>query len=518
VEATYAHPRAAEYLAPGGAWDRPSLDRMLTEAAAGAPGDQPLVVDAGARMSGSDLNRAVAHLAGGLSALGVTAGDLVAWQAPNRHEVVLLYRACFRLGAVAGPVHHQAGARDASAMVERLAPRVVLATPGSALLEWLGAIEIGSRAWDDLLNAAPVDDLWDDASALAAVLFTSGSSGAPKGVLHSQRTLAYKASLMAGVHGLTPGDVVLMPAPCAHISGLLNGITLPGAVPFTSVLMARWEPETALELIERERVSFMVGPPTFFVALMSAPSFSPDRVASLRLVSSGGAGVTEAFVLDATERLGARVKRTYGSTEAPTIATSNPDDDDAYARRHDGRAIGAAELRVGDPATGHPVAPGVAGELLVQGPELCCGYLDPAQTGEAFTADGWFRTGDLAPVDEGGWLTIVGRLKDVIIRGGENIAAAEVEAVLESHPDVDHAVAVGYPDAVMGERVCAFVVTRGAFDLETCRSWFAQRGIARFKTPERVVILDALPVLPTGKPDRAALRTLARDASRDPRI
>jgi cyclohexanecarboxylate-CoA ligase len=227
---------------------------------------------------------------------------------------------------------------------------------------------------------------------------------------------------------------------------------------------------------------------------MSAPAFSPERVASLRLVSSGGAGVTEGFVDEASERLGCTVKRTYGSTEAPTVATSTPSDDPLDARRHDGRAVGAVELRLD-----------AKGELLVQGPEVCCGYVDPAQTNEAFAADGWFRTGDLATLDDG-WLTIVGRTKDVIIRGGENISATEIERVLEAHPDVRHAVAVGYPDELMGERVCAYVVASPSFDLDRCRTWFARRDVARFKTPEQVVVVDGFPLLASGKPDRGALR------------
>ena len=275
----------------------------------------------------------------------------------------------------------------------------------------------------------------------------------------------------------------------AHISGLLNGITLPGVVPFRTVFMARWDPEAALALIEGERVTFMVGPPTFFVSMMQAPGFSRERVMSLRLISSGGAGVGEAFVAEASRAFGARVKRTYGSTEAPTIIT-------------DGHTIGEIEVRVDG-----------NGELLTRGPEMCVGYLDPAQTADAFTPDGWFRTGDLAAISAGGAIEIVGRLKDVIIRGGENISTAEVEQVLEAHPDVRHAVAVGEADPLMGERVVAFVESAPGFDLDACRAWFVARGIARFKTPERVVVVDTIPLLPTGKPDRSALR--ARVASSD---
>ena len=363
------------------------------------------------------------------------------------------------------------GARDVAGVLEAVRPALVV------------------DDLDALPTDEPIDTLWTDPSRLAAVLFTSGSSGAPKGVLHTQATLAYKAAQMQHEHALGPDDCVLMPAPAAHISGLLNGITLPGVVPFRTVFMARWDPEAALMLIERERVTFMVGPPTFFVSMLQAPGFSRERIASLRLISSGGAGVGEAFVAEASSAFGARVKRTYGSTEAPTIIT-------------DGRPIGEIEVRVDD-----------NGELLVRGPEVCVGYLDRAQSAAAFTSDGWFRTGDLAAIEATGAIEIVGRLKDVIIRGGENISTAEVEQVLEAHPDVRHAVAVGEADVLMGERVVAFVESAPGFDLDACRAWFVARGVARFKTPERLVVVDAIPLLPTGKPDRAALR--ARVAAPD---
>jgi cyclohexanecarboxylate-CoA ligase len=208
-------------------------------------------------------------------------------------------------------------------------------------------------------------------------------------------------------------------------------------------------------------------------------------------------------VARASKTLGCRVKRTYGSTEAPTMSTSTADDDPARAAHTDGRAVGHAELTTARD-----------GELLVRGPELFVGYDDPAATAAAFTDDGWFRTGDLATIDDDGWLTIVGRKKDVIIRGGENIAAAEVEAVLEAHPAVRHAAAVGFPDGRLGERVCAFVVGDPAFDLDECRRWFEARGVTRFKWPERVEHVDALPLLPAGKPDRAALKARAAAAVR----
>jgi cyclohexanecarboxylate-CoA ligase len=478
----------------------PSLDTLVTDTARQAEG--VLVADdsTGARLDGAALEALVAALAGGLRAAGVRRGDVVAWQAPNWHEVLVLYRACWRLGAIAGPIHHQAGTTDVDQMLSVLRPTLWLPTEelrgdGARFLQLLDAAPPVTRS-----AARPAD--------LAAVLFTSGSTGGPKAALHTQRGLAYKARVMASMHRLRPRDAVLMPAPLAHVSGLLNAVLVPGAVPMRAHLMARWDPEAALDTIERERITFMIGPTTFFVSLMSAPDFATERVESLRLVSSGGGGVTPAFVEEASARFACLVKRTYGSTEAPTVTTSTEDDPREKARDTDGRSTGAARLRVSDPQTGTERRPGEAGELWLRGPELFVGYANRDQT-RSVIERGWFRTGDLATVDADGWLEIVGRIKDIIIRGGENIPAAEIEAVLERHRDIRQAVAVGFPDERLGERVCAFVIASRPFDLEDCREWFERSGVARYKTPERVIQVDTFPLLAAGKPDRAQLRARA---------
>ena len=454
------HPLAATYTRPGGPWDVPSLDHALPP----DPALEPMV----------------ATLAGGLLAAGIAPGDRVAWQLPNRAEAAALYRACWRVGAVAVPIHHRA----TEAEVQTL------------LTEADGAHLVRGEQLPDGRPVAPGALAIDPASA-AVVLFTSGTSGHPKGVVHTHRGLVYKARLMVDVHGLGPNDAVLMPAPLAHISGLLNGVLLPAVAGMRSVLMPRWEPGEALALIEQERITFMAGPPTFFVDLWTAAGFHPDRVRSLRLISSGGAGITPAFVDEASSQLGCFVKRTYGSTEAPTVTTAHAGDPAERARDTDGRPIGDAELRL-DPSNG---------EVQVRGPEVFVGYTDPRRDEAVLGPDGWFRTGDVGTIADDGWLTIVGRIKDIIIRGGENIAASEVEGVLEAHEHVVQAVAVGYPDERLGERVAAVVVVaNGTFDLDACRTWFESRGVARYKTPERVVVVEALPLLASGKPDREALR------------
>ena len=275
---------------PGRPWDGATLDTVL----AGAPPRDDLVVEVhedgtlGRRWSSADVEGAVASLAGGLVAAGVTRGDVVAWRAPNRIGALLAYRACWRLGAVAAPVHHRAGEQEAATILRRLDPRLVLD---------VDALPSGPPVGPEADAAEPQD--------LAVVLFTSGSSGRPKGVRHTHRSLAYKARSMVGVHGLTAADATLVPAPLAHVSGLLNAVLLPGVVPMKTLLMARWSANRAVELIEAESVSFMIGPPTFFVELLAAPGCTPEAVAALRLLSSGGAEGSPAFVRGASTRLGA---------------------------------------------------------------------------------------------------------------------------------------------------------------------------------------------------------------------
>lgn len=472
LTSTFVHPKAAAWGAPGGPWPTQTLDQAL--------------------VSGDEIDALVGVVAGGLAGVGVGRGDTVSWQKANGPDAIALFRAAWRLGAVAAPIHHLAGSSDRNEILDRLRPSVFFGPTDQ--------LPMG-----DPLSKPP-DGI--DSADLALALGTSGSTGSPKLALHTHRSLLYKALQMARVHGLGPGDCTLLCAPLAHISGLLYGILL-GACGVRSVPMAKWDPTVALELIEREQVTFMIGPPTFFVSMMGVPTFDPAAVRSLRQISCGGAGVTPTFVRSASERLGCRIKRSYGSTEAPTVTTSTLEDDAELAATTDGRAVGDAELVVVSIETGEVVAAGERGELWVRGPELCEGYDDEVATAASFTPDGWFKTGDLATLNSDGWLTIVGRAKDVIIRGGENIAAPELEAVLEAHPAVQQAVVVGYPDPRLGERVCGFVVTTSPFDLEASCAWFEERGVSKFKWPERIVVVETLPLLAAGKPDRKALKARA---------
>jgi len=509
---TYRQPGAPRFARPGGAWDVPTLDRLLASprrSGATAVIDGDVTIDAGA------LDAAAATAAGGLRSLGVRRGDVVAWQLPNWWEAIVLFHACWRSGAVAAPIHHQVGASEVARMVEDLDPAVTLSAPGLPLAGLVDAIGVrtGDPRFDALLAGSPTR-VRPRGSDVAVVLFTSGSTGYPKAVLHSHRGLAYKASSMVAAHGLTADDVALMPSPLAHVSGLLNSVLVPGHAAMTVVLMEKWDAGRGVRLAGEHGASFMIGPPTLFVGMMEVPGYR-EQVQRLRVVSCGSMGVTPEFVDAARAGLGATVKRTYGSTEAPTVTTSSWRDTPEQARDTDGHSVGDAEILVATPGTTRRVPPGRRGEVLVRGPELFIGYGQASQTAEAVRR-GWFATGDLGTLDPGGWLTIVGRLKELIIRGGENIASAEVERVLERHPDVRQAVVVGCPDDRLGERVAAFVVGGADVDVELCRQWFADQGVARFKTPELVFRVEEIPVLGVGKPDRGALRARAAELAVKP--
>ena len=470
-----------------------ALDALLT----GAPARDDLVVDDDGQYSTEQVESRVRAVAAALSARGLVSGDRVAFRLPVAVDAVVAYRACWRIGAVAVALHPAAGSHQMGEALAQARPAVTIAGPDVPPVGGVHPLTL-----DDLTagaDAAPGGP-WSESAADtdAVIMFTSGSTGAPRGVIHTHGSLTYKIVQLTAAHGLTPDDCALVPSPLAHVAGLLHGVLMPGAAGMKTVLMPRWDPEAALSLIEQESVTYMVGPPTLFTTLMDCDGFDTARTATLRMISCGGAGVTPAFCRRAAATLGVVVKRSYGSTEAPTIATSRFDDPTDKMILTDGRAFGEARLRVAD-----------AGELWVSGPELARGYLDPADTGTAFV-DGWFRTGDLATVEDG-WVTVTGRLGDRIIRSGENISATEVEQHLEAHPAVLVAAAVAEPDDRLGERVAAFVVAPEGFDLTACREWFARRGAARFITPERIEVVKELPVLASGKVDRMKLQARLMD-------
>jgi cyclohexanecarboxylate-CoA ligase len=299
-----------------------------------------------------------------------------------------------------------------------------------------------------------------------------------------------------------------MPSPLAHVSGIVHAFLVPGVHGARAVLMDRWEPGHALELIAGERVTYMVGAPTFLRDLARHPDLAAHDVSSFRLFSCGGADVDPGLVRDAADRLHCVAKRVYGSSEFPTITTTGPDDPPARRIDSDGRPIGAAELRLVDD-DGATVTAGREGEVQARGPECFLGYRDAAHDVDAFTPDGWFRTGDLGVLDGDGFLRISGRKKDIIIRKGENISAREVEDLVATHPAVVEVAVVGLPDPVAGEIACAVLrVPPGtaAPTLDELCAHLLAHGLSKQKLPERLAVVDDFPRTASGKIVKRTLR------------
>ena len=482
------------------------------------------MVEGTARTSFTALAAAAERLAGGLAARGVRAGDVVALQLPNWTETLAVLLAAARLGAVANPVLPiyrrrelgfilaEAGARvlfipgryrdcDHRALVRELRP----ALPA---LEHVVVVRDqpvdGALAYAEVAGPAPGPPA-SDAGTIGLLIYTSGTTADAKGVLHSHDTLLAEARSLAAVHGLTAADTVLMPSPLTHISGIVHALLVPAVFGTRAVLMDRWEPAAARALIAAERVTYMIGAPTFLRDLAAG---ARGEATSLRLFSCGGADVDPALVRQAAARLGCVAKRVYGSTEFPTVTTTGPDDPPERRIDSEGRAIGANEVRLVD-EDGAAVAPGREGEILARGPECFLGYRNPALNADAFTADGWFRTGDLGTLDAEGYLRITGRRKDIIIRKGENISARELEDLLAAHPAIAEVAVVGVPDAVAGEIACAVLRLRpGARPptLAEVAEHLTARGLSRRKLPERLEVVADFPRTASGKIVKRALR------------
>jgi cyclohexanecarboxylate-CoA ligase len=521
-------PALADAYRRAGLWRGETIWRTFATTAA-ARGTRVALVEGALRTSWAALAAAAEQVAGGLAALGVGSGDVVAVQLPNWTETVVALLAAARLGAVLNPVLPILRRRELGFVLRASGARV-LVVPGryrdadhralaAELRPELPALEHvvvvrdepgpGTLAWAALAAAPPTTRAApDDGAAIALLMYTSGTTAEPKGVLHSHDTLLAEARSLKAVHALSPADVVLMPSPLTHVSGLVHALLVPAVLGTTAVLMERWDPAAALALIARERVTYMVGAPTFLRDLAFHPARSAHDLRSLRLFSCGGADVDPMLVREAAARLGCVAKRVYGSTEFPTITTTGPDDPPARRIDSDGRPIGAAELRLVDDE-GRPVPAGVEGEILARGPECFLGYHDPAHNADAFTPDGWFRTEDLGVLDAAGYLRIAGRRKDIIIRKGENVSARELEELLAEHPATLEVAVVGVPDPACGEIACAVIRPRAGVvppTLAELGDYLARRGLSRRKLPERLELVEDFPRTASGKILKRALR------------
>lgn len=523
----------AERMASG-EWDGSTLAQHLERLWRSDPG-RVLVIDGDKSLSVADCRMMALRLLSALQRRGLVPGDVVSFQLPNWHEAIIIELACAYGGFVCNPIvqiyrdaevqHIVADARsrvlfvpqsfrrfDYEAMVSRIEgawsdrPETVLVRP---------QIESDRTSFEMLLaDATGLPEIADvDANDIKLLMYTSGTTGRAKGVLHTHNTIGAEVRNFARFLTLGSDDVVLMPSPLGHITGYLYGIQLPVTLGCRVVLMDIWDVAVAADLIDRHGVTFTIGATPFVQELARFAVDHARPMPSLRYFPSGGAPVPPEVVHRANAALqNCTVFRLYGSTEAPTVTLGVPDKARAELGASTEGFVVAHDVRLTD-AGGTVVAPGDEGEIRTRGPEVCVGYARFDDNEAAFDADGYFLTGDLARMTPDGCLVITGRSKDLIIRGGENISPKEIEDILHAHPAIDVAAVVAMPHHRLGETCCAVVTLKpGAdFDFAEMERALSSSGLARQKFPERLEVVSEMPYTAAGKVRKNLLRDLVRD-------
>ncbi|MBK6015564.1 class I adenylate-forming enzyme family protein [Streptomyces sp. MBT53] len=497
----------------------PTLWELVVRRAELTP-DRPVFLQDDRALTFGGLRDRSERVAAGLYGMGVRPGTVVAWQLPTRIETALLSFALARLGAVQTPVIPFYRDREVGFAL-RESKAEYFAVPGT----WRGfdhtemARRLGARgifeAYDDaqlpdgepsLLPAPPADG-----TSVRWIYWTSGTTSDPKGVLHTDRSLIAGGSCLAHALRLTAEDVGSMAFPYAHIAGpdytvmlLLYG--------FPAVMFEQFALPDALEGYRKHGVTVAGGSTAFYSMFLAEQRKQPDQkvIPSLRLLAGGGAPKPPEVYHSVVREMGVQLTHGYGMTEVPMITMGDPEDTTENLATTEGRPPEGMEIRIAE-----------GGEVRLRGEAVCQGYLDPAQTAEAFDADGFLRTGDLGVVTDSGHLILTGRLKDVIIRKGENISAKEIEDLLAAHPDVGDVAVVGLLDAERGERVCAVIEQppgAGELTLSVVTDYLRAEGLSVHKLPEQLEIVDALPRNETlRKVLKYKLRERYSDPGTDPR-
>jgi long-chain acyl-CoA synthetase len=453
----------------------PSLAALLADAAGRRPDHPALIWDGGA-LSWRDLQARAAGAARRLAGQGVGAGDVVAVLLPNTWGLVAALWGGLAIGATVAPLNPRLAADEREKILGHLGPRAVV-----------DAAPAGETA-----KTMPIAE----ARAPGIILYTSGSTGKPKGAVLSHAALAVANASWAGpVMGLTAADRVLAALPLAHSFGLNGALLAPLLAGVTVVLQERFAPEETLRAIARHRVTVFPGVATMFARILESPALDAADLSSLRLAVSGAAPCPWALARDWKQRTGVRIVRGYGMTELfrpiSYLAADATDRADSI-----GRAVPGVELRVVDD------------ELWIRSPAAMDGYLRaPEETAAVLAADGWFRTGDLATVSDDGYVSIVGRKRELILRGGYSVVPGEVEAALLGHPAVAEAAVIGVAHPELGEEVAAFVTLRPGAQAEPPELIaFCRERLAGYKYPRRVTVVSEMPRSATGKILKAKLR------------
>jgi acyl-CoA synthetase (AMP-forming)/AMP-acid ligase II len=496
----------------------------VARAAARWPQRTALVCD-DERVTYRELDRWVNAMAADLVRLGLQQRDRLLWQLPNSLDAMVLHLACWRIGVVSVPVvpayrqHElaqifadarpsavafsaQVGTRTPAADIDDMlrdmpgapATRLIL---GGELAGWTPLprrTDVGAPAGDVTLP----DPLPPHEPCL--LLYTSGTTARPKGALHSSETLLAEATTLRDTLGFSYRDVFITGAPVTHIAGLLIGAIAPASCGAIAVLMSSWDPDAAVSIADREHATFSCGPTVFLQGYVERYEEDTRNLHRLSVFMCGGSAVPPSLI-ERADAVGIRAFRSWGMTEVPTIGLVGPDDSVELRATRDGQLSEGCEATAVD-AERRALPPGSLGELRVRGPEQMLGYTDPELNATQVDAEGWFYTGDVGTVDEQGWVTMTGRLKDVINRGGEKFSSQDIENAIASHPDVSSVAVTGLPEPHLGECVAAFVVLRPGRAWPGTSALIGHLEAQRLARPKFPVVWRAVPELPmtlTGK-------------------
>jgi acyl-CoA synthetase len=526
-----ASPELSDQYRNRGWWDDRTLPTLLADALNASASRRFCVHSRDRPWRGTigDVVGIARRLANGLRLRGIGPGDPVAFQLPNSVEATAVFYGLAMLGAVLVPIGHTAGARELRHALRESGARALLVgnrrehgfafdaldDDDAGPLELIFAVgdglaPAGVISFDDLVDVAPVDEVADVDPAQPAVIgWTSGTTGSPKGVLLAHRAMCAETRwhMSPMIDGLSPR--LASTSPVSHVTGMLVSVLVPPLLGREIHLLDFWDPARVLELMTAESLSAGTGAPLFLSSLIESPGCTPAHHALIKASSLGGAAVRPELITRA-DTLGIVAMRGYGCTEHPSISLGDVTHTLAHRAFTDGKLCAGVEVRIVR-EDGRDAAAGEAGEVLTRGPDLFCGYTDSTLNVDAFD-DGWFRTGDIGRLSEECYLIIVDRKKDIIIRSGLNISAAEVEAALASMPQIADVAVVAAANARTGEHACAFVRPATGCAVPTMaqiQAHMANAGLAKYKWPEEIRLHpEDFPRTAAGKVRKADLRVL----------
>lgn len=530
VTLTFNEQRRAAYRQQG-LWGDASLVDYWQQTARAMPDKIAVVDNHGASYTYSALDHAASCLANWMLAKGIESGDRIAFQLPGWCEFTVIYLACLKIGAVSVPLlpswreaelvwvlnKCQAKMFFAPTLFKQTRPVDLILPLQNQLpqLQQIVGVDKLAPATSSLSLSQIIADntplttaITTHGDELAAVLFTSGTEGLPKGVMLTHNNILASERAYCVRLNLTWQDVFMMPAPLGHATGFLHGVTAPFLIGARSVLLDIFTPDACLALLEQQRCTCMLGATPFVYDLLNVLEKQPADLSALRFFLCGGTTIPKKVAREC-QQLGIKLLSVYGSTESSPHAVVNLDDPLSRFMHTDGYAAAGVEIKVVDDAR-KTLPPGCEGEEASRGPNVFMGYFDePELTARALDEEGWYYSGDLCRMDEAGYIKITGRKKDIIVRGGENISSREVEDILLQHPKIHDACVVAMPDERLGERSCAYVVLKAphhSLSLEEVVAFFSRKRVAKYKYPEHIVVIEKLPRTASGKIQKFLLR------------